>query len=52
MKDVTPQAEIVPDERFQEFLNAIETGNLTKEHALNESVYALTEDQRKQVVAA
>lgn len=52
MKDVTPQAEIVPDERFQEFLNAIKTGNLTKEHALNESVYALTEDQRKQVVAA
>lgn len=52
MKDITPQAEIVPAERFQEFLDAIESGNLTKEHALNENVYALTEEQRKQVIAA
>lgn len=50
MRDITPQAEVVPDERFQEFMNAIEAGNLTKEHALNESVYALTDEQRKQVI--
>jgi len=51
MRDITPQAEVVPDDRFQEFMNAIEAGNLTKEHALNESVYALTDEQRKQVVS-
>jgi recombination protein RecT len=46
IKDITPQAEIVPPERFQEFLDAIESGNLTKEHALNENVYALTDELR------
>jgi len=51
IKDITPQAEIVPDDRFQEFMNAIEAGNLAKEHALNENVYLLTEDQRNQVVS-
>lgn len=48
----TVNAQKVPEERFQEFLGAIEAGNLSKEHALNPEVYELTEDQRKKVVAA
>lgn len=51
IKDITPKSEIVPDERFQEFMNAVEAGNLTKEHALNPEIYALTEEQRQQVIS-
>lgn len=51
IKDVTPKAEIVPDERFQEFMNAVEAGNLNKDHALNPEIYALTEEQRQQVIS-
>ncbi len=45
-------ARIISDEDFPSFLNAIEAGDLSKEHALNSEIYALTEEQRKQVVSA
>ena len=52
MQDTTPSARIVPEENFNEFLGAIEAGNLKKEDALNPNVYALTEEQRQQVASA
>lgn len=52
MQDTTPSARIVPEENFNDFLSAIESGNLKKEDALNSNVYALTEEQRQQVASA
>lgn len=51
-QDNTPSARIVPDENFQEFLDAIEAGNLNKADALNPDIYALTEQQRQVVASA
>ena len=51
-QDATPSARIVPDENFQEFLDAIEAKNLRKEDALNPDIYALTEQQRQVVASA
>ena len=48
----TVNAEKVPSERFEEFLNAIEAGNLSKEQALNPEVFDLTPEQRAEVVKA
>jgi recombination protein RecT len=48
----TLNAEKVPAERFEEFLNAIEAGNLSKEQALNPEVFDLTPEQRAEVVKA
>lgn len=47
-----PSARIIPDENFQEFLNAIESNNLNKADALNPEIYALTEQQRQVVASA
>lgn len=47
----TVNAEKVPAERFEEFLNAIESNNLSKEQALNPEVFDLTDEQRKVVVS-
>ena len=44
-------ARLVSEEDFPNFISAIESGNLTKEHALNASVYALSEEQRKKVAS-
>lgn len=51
-QDNTQSARIVPDENFQEFLDAIESKNLRKEDALNPDIYALTEQQRQVVASA
>lgn len=51
-EDQKTLARLISNEDFPKFLNAIESGNLSKEHALNSDVYALTEDQRNQVVSA
>lgn len=50
-KDI-PAARLISDEDFPNFLNAIESGNLSKEHALDPEIYALTEEQRQQVMSA
>lgn len=50
-KDI-PAARLISEEDFPNFLNAIESGNLSKEHALNPEIYALTEEQRQQVMSA
>lgn len=47
----TVNAEKVPEERFEEFLNAIESNSLSKEQALNPEVFDLTDEQRKVVVS-
>lgn len=47
---LTPSARIVPDENFQEFLDAIEAKNLNPDDALNPDIYALTDSQRKTIV--
>lgn len=47
----TVNAEKVPHERFEEFLNAIENNSLSKEQALNPEVFDLTDEQRKVVVS-
>lgn len=44
-------AKLISSEDFPEFLNAIEGGQLKKEHALNASVYALSEEQRQKVAS-
>jgi len=44
-------AKLISAEDFPEFLNAIEGGQLKKEHALNGSVYALSEEQRQKVAS-
>lgn len=51
-EDQKPLARLISNEDFPSFLNAIESGNLSKEHALNPDVYALTEEQRNKVVSA
>lgn len=42
---------LIGNEDMPQFLNAIESNNLTKEHALNPDLYALTEEQRQQVIS-
>lgn len=45
MKDITPQARQINDDEFERMINAVKSGKLKKEDALNEKVYALTEYQ-------
>lgn len=51
-EDQKPAARLISEEDFPNFIAAIESGKLSKEHALNPDVYALTEEQQNQVVSA
>lgn len=46
-----PLARLISDDQFPQFVSAIEAGSLTKEHALNPDIYALSEEQKKIVEA-
>lgn len=51
-QDSKPPARIIPTEEMPNFLAAIEAGQLSKENALNPELFALTDEQRAQVVAS
>ena len=51
MKDITPQARQINDDEFERMINAVKSGKLKKEDALNEKVYALTEYQLEAINA-
>uniref|UniRef100_UPI001F396E17 hypothetical protein n=1 Tax=Escherichia coli TaxID=562 RepID=UPI001F396E17 len=46
-----PLARLISEDQFPQFVAAIEVGSLTKEHALNPDIYALSEEQKKIVEA-
>lgn len=46
-----PLARLISEDQFPQFVAAIEAGSLTKEHALNPDIYALSEEQKKIVEA-
>lgn len=51
MKDVTPQARKVSDAKFPDMENAVKSGKLKKEDALNPELYELTEYQYEAISA-
>lgn len=51
MKDITPQARKVSDAKFPDMENAVKSGKLKKEDALNSELYELTEYQYESISA-
>lgn len=51
MKDVAQEPRVISDEKFVDMENAVKSGKLKKQDALNEKVYALTEFQYETIQA-
>ena len=45
MKDVAQEPRVISENKFTDMVNAVKSGKLKKQDALNEKVYALTEFQ-------